>query len=46
MANVIFDGQWSNKMEWKESTLQELFDPEYPMILRIAHYMMDISTFT
>lgn len=38
MANVIFDGQWSNKMEWKESTLQELFDPEYPMILRIAHY--------
>ena len=36
--NVIFDGKWSNSVEWKKSSLNQFnFDDDTIIILRTAH---------
>ena len=38
MPYVNFDGEWSFGQEWKQSTLNQFGNDDFPMILRIGHF--------
>ena len=37
MEKIIFDGKWSNELEWKESSWETISSPAGTIHLRIAH---------
>ena len=38
MENIIFDGKWSDSLEWKQSSLESISTEGMEINLRFAHY--------